>query len=121
VHQPDGGAPRNFENPLEGAAIDGLRCQGAELDQGIRDQRSPVDGARHIEKDRKTAQKDKVVLAQLCQRGKEPLAIRGGVQRQRGIVLPVNDNYFFAFTQRGEARRAKPPAARFFCSWDAVH
>jgi hypothetical protein len=42
--------PWNLENPLEGAAIDGGRGQDAELGEGLREQRSPVDGTRHRER-----------------------------------------------------------------------
>jgi hypothetical protein len=61
-----------LKNPLEGAAIDGLRGQGAQPLQGFGEEGGPVDRARHLlYKVRKTAKKGKTVLAQLCQGGKE--------------------------------------------------
>jgi hypothetical protein len=84
AQQPDGGAARNFENPLEGAAIDGWRGQGAELGEGLRDRRSPVDGTRHIEKDRKRAGREGRGFGTVVPRGEIAARDKGGY---RGLCL----------------------------------
>src|ERR1035438_10306642 len=63
---------------LEGAAIDGLRGQGAELGEGLRDRRSPVDGTRHIEKDRKRAGREGRGFGTVVPRGEIAARDKGG-------------------------------------------